>query len=79
MSFWEEIKKIFQKKEGAYLEDQIEEDILEYNGEEDICSACDMAIHQSQKSRKLNGKRMHIQCFRKISRIIKNGGGPDGF
>jgi len=79
MSFWEEIKKIFQKKEGDYLQREIEDDELQYTGEEPTCSACDMGIHSSQKSRRLDGKRMHVQCFRKITRIIKSGGGPDGF
>ena len=79
MSFWEEIKKIFQKKEGRNLEQEISEDELSYTGEEPVCFACDMAIHESQKSRRLDGKRMHTRCFRKISKIIKTGGDESGF
>jgi len=79
MSFWEEVKRVFQKREIKYLEDKIVEDELTYTGEEPVCSACDFGIHESQKSRKMNGKRMHTQCFRKISKIIKSGGNEDGF
>lgn len=79
MNFWEEVKRIFQRREGKNLEEEISEDELSYTGEEPVCSACEMWIHKSQKSRKLEGRRMHIPCFRKISKIIKNGGGMDGF
>lgn len=79
MGFWDEVKRIFQKKEGQNLEETIREDELLYIGDEPICSACDMGIHETQKSRKLDGKRMHVQCFRKISKIIRSGGGPSGF
>ncbi len=79
MSFWEGIKKIFQKNEAENLEEDIREDELVYIGDEPTCFACDMGIHSSQRSRRIDGKRMHIQCFRKMTKIIKNGGGPDCF
>ena len=79
MGFWESIRGIFRKQEDKTLEERFDEDELEYTGYEPDCWACGMSIHKSQISRKLNGKRMHRFCFRKIKKIAMNGGNIDEF
>ena len=79
MGFWSTIRSIFQKKESDSLEKRFEDDTLTYTGNEPDCWACQMPIHNTQRSRKLQGKRMHRFCFRKIKKIALKGGGVDDF
>lgn len=79
MGFWTKIRSIFKKNNEKELNKRFDNDELVYNGEETNCWACQMPIHDTQKSRKLNGRRLHIFCFRKIKKIALNGGGVDEF
>ena len=79
MGFWDKIRRIFTKKESKNLEERFEKDDFQYTGDEPVCGACQMPIHGSHRSRKMNGKRLHIFCFRKIKRIALRGGGIDEF
>ena len=79
MGFLETIRGIFRKQEVVELEERLEDDTLEYTGYEPDCWACQMPIHNTQKSRKLQGKKMHRFCFKKIKRIALKGGGVDDF
>lgn len=71
---WQKIKSIFIKK---YREEVIETFIKEkltYTGEEPNCWACDEPIHKTHRSRKLNGNKIHIICFKRLNKIRKKIG-----
>ncbi len=79
MGFWEKVKEIFQKKESEFLEDKVRDDNLLYRGDEPECWACNFPIHKSQRYRRLEGKKMHKTCFKKLKKIAKNGMSLNGF
>lgn len=79
MDIWNSIKKIFLRKEKKGLDEQFEKDTLVYTGEEPDCWACQLPIHDTQFSKRLQGRRMHRTCFRKIKKIALNGGGINDF
>ncbi len=79
MGFLEKIRSIFTKQEEKELKERFESDDLIYTGYEPECWACQMPIHNTHISRKLQGRRMHRFCFRKIKKIALNGGSVNDF
>lgn len=79
MDFWNTIRNIFRRQEEKTLEENLESDILDYTGYEPDCWACQMPIHKTQRHRKLQGKKMHSFCFKKIKRIAMRGGTENDF
>ena len=72
---------LFRKKNDGKHEEEFQKDYmaLKYTGNEPICMACSYPIYESQRSRKMNGRLMHIKCFRKISKMVSNRGKVNGF
>ncbi len=79
MSFWNKIKEIFLRKEKKKLDEDFQKDQLIYTGDEPECWACQLPVHETHFSRKLNGNRIHRTCFKKLKKIAMNGGGIDEF
>ncbi len=79
MNIWSTIRKIFLKKEKKKLDEEFRKTTLRYTGEETDCWACQLPIHESQFSRRLDGKRMHRTCFKKLKKIATTGGSVDEF
>ena len=79
MNIWTSIRNIFLKKEKKVLDQEFKKTTLRYTGEEPDCWACQLPIHESQFSRRLDGHRIHRACFKKLKKIAKNGGGIDEF
>lgn len=76
---WEKVKTIFIEK---YKEDVIEtfkKEKLIYIGQEAKCWACDQSIHRSHRSRRLNGNKIHIKCFKTLKKIMLKGSKLHGF
>ena len=79
MKIWTTIKNIFLRKEKKRLDKEFENSTLRYTGEEPSCWACQLPIHESQFSRRLNGKRLHRTCFKKLKKIATSGGSINEF
>jgi len=79
MNIWTKIKEIFLKSNKKKLDEEFQSTKLRYTGEEPDCWACKIPIHESQFSRRLNGKRMHRTCFKKLKKIAQSGGGLNEF
>ena len=75
MDFWNKIKNIFLKKEKEKLDEEFDKNELQYTGEEPECWACQLPIHETQFSRRLNGNRIHRSCFKKLSCIRRSSVG----
>ena len=64
-------KKLFEKKE-AKVETEQEEQVEEIVDYENVCAACELGIHDDQKSVKVAGRRYHVKpCWRNIQKMAK--------
>lgn len=73
-NIWLKIKSIFIKKHKEEIVNDLKKEKLVYTGNEPDCWACNQAIHQKQRSRRLNGNKIHIVCFRRLKKIMMRGG-----
>lgn len=75
MEIFSKLLGLFRKKEKKNIEKEAREQEL-YNpkGDEPLCWACQNYILEYQKSSRLQGKRMHSKCLRRLKKIaIKTG------
>lgn len=77
----DKIVGLFRKKEGDKNEREFQKNYqkLQYTGMEPLCFACGYPIHETERSRRVDGKRFHCKCFDKIKRLITSGKGINGF
>lgn len=73
------LNRIFGKKEESSIDESIEETIEESTEEYEpqegdlICSQCKMAIHEGQRVKTFNGKKMHMKpCWFKLRKTAKS-------
>ncbi len=76
---WQKIKTIFIKKYREQVIETFIKEKLTYTGQEVNCWACDESIHKDHRSRKLNGNKIHIICFKTLNKIMKKSGRSYGF
>ncbi len=76
---WQKIKTIFIKKYRQEVIETFIKEKLNYTGQETDCWACDEPIHKRHGSRKLNGNKIHLICFKSLRKIMRKQGRADGF
>lgn len=78
-SIWHKIKSIFVKKYKDETAEAFKKEKLIYTGHEPECWACGEPIHQTHRSRRLNGNKIHSKCFKRLTKIMMKGGKLDSF
>ncbi len=76
---YNKIKAIFLDKYQKEVTETFKKEKLSYNGLEADCWACGEPIHKKHRSRKLNGNKIHIKCFKILRKIMRKGAKSDGF
>lgn len=81
VSIIEKIISLFRRKNDQINEEEFQESykVLKYNGQEDLCRACNYPIHMSQSKQKVKGKTMHKKCYKKLRKMMLKGESRDGF
>lgn len=74
-SILDKVIGLFRKKKSKRNEEEFQKSYkeLQYTGLEPLCMACQYPIHESQRSRRLEGKRIHSKCFKDIKKMVLEG------
>lgn len=67
---WQKLKSVFIRKYKKETVETFKKEKLTYTGEEPECWACAQPIHLTHRSRKLNGNKIHVKCFKRLRRIM---------
>lgn len=69
--FWEKLRVIFVETHRDNIVESLKKEDAIYRGNEPECWACGHPIHKSHRSRRLDGQKIHIKCFKKMKMIAK--------